>query len=349
MAKKRGNNEGSIIQRPNGYWMAAVTIGYDQKTGKPKRKYFSGKTRQEVAKKLTETLSKVQSGNYIEPSTLSLEQWLNDWLVGRKPHITENTYDAYETMIRCHIVPKIGAIKLKDLRTRDIQNLMNEKLQNGRIKGKGGLSPRSVKYIYDTINTALQQATRERIIPYNVADAVEIPKQTKKEMKTMTQKEIAKFLDVVKNYKLNHDHFSPLYAAFYLELSTGLRRGELLGLRWTDIDFENKTVTVKLQLLRGSNGLYFSEPKTKKSKRTISLDNDAISILKEHKARQNELRFALGEVFQNNNLVFCTNDGKPIDPDNLTRHFETLLKAAGLAHYRFHDLRYPNINKIQTF
>jgi integrase len=344
---RRGNNEGSIIERKvikNGkeykYFVAQVTIGYDPQTGKQKMKQFSSKSRGEVSRKMTDALSKLQTGTYIEPTSLTLEKWLIDWLTGRKPHIAENTYSSYETIIKCHINPSIGKTKLKDLRTRDIQILLNSKLINGRINGKGGLSSRTVKYIYNTINTALRQAVKERIIPFNIADAVEIPKQIEREMKTMSQKEIIKFLDTVKNCQLNHHHSSSLFAAFYLELSSGLRRGELLGLHWSEVDFEKKGIAVKTQLLRGKNGLYFSEPKTAKSKRTITLDASVIKILWDHKIRQNETRLMLGELFQDNGLVFCNDAGGPLDPRNFTRHFEILLDKAGLNHYRFHDLRH---------
>jgi integrase len=351
MAKKkvRGNNEGSIFTRKivkdgKGYeiFVGAVTTGYDPITKKQIKKQFTGKTRAEVNKKMTEALSKIQAGTYIKPTALTVEKWMNDWLTGRKPHITENTYFGYENMIKHHIVPTIGKTKLKDLTTRDIQNLLNSKLENGRADGKkGGLSRRSVKYIYDTINTALQQAVNERIIPFNVADAVEIPKQVKREMITMTQDEITIFLDTVKNYQLNHHHSSPLFAAFYLELSTGIRRGELLGLHWTEVNFEKKQIFIKTQLLRGKNGLYFQEPKTEKSKRPITLGNTAIEVLKMHQIRQDEIKSMLGkEVYRDNGLVFCTNEGNPIYPRNFVRHFETLLDKAGLNHYRFHDLRH---------
>ena len=337
---RRGNNEGSIFQRSNGYWKAQITVGVDPATGKQKKRQFSGKTRGEVAKKLTAALNGLQTGTYTEPTLLTLEKWLNDWLTGRKPHIAENTYSGYENAIRCHLSPTLGKIKLKDLKTRDIQTLLNSKLENGRVNGKGGLCPRTVKYIYDTLNTALLQAVKERIIPYNIADAVEIPKQTKREMTTMTGAEIEVFFETVRNYQLNHHHTSPLFAAFYLDLSTGIRRGELLGLHWQEVDFEKKRVMIKTQLLRGKKRLYFSEPKTAKSKRTISINDSTIEILRDHKRRQNELRLSLGESYQDNGLVFCTDEGQPIDPRNFTRHFETLLGKAGLTHYRFHDVRH---------
>ncbi len=332
MAKRRSNGEGSITKRPDGTWMAQVSVGRDPATGKLKRKTFYGKTRQEVSKKITGVIHEIQTGNYIEPALITLGQWLNDWLKGRKPHITESTWQAYEVMIRCHINPNIGGIKLKDLRTRDIQNLLNAKLENGRVDGKGGLSTRVIKYIYSTLQSALKQAVKERLITHNVADAIELPKQKKQEMKILTKENISVFMETAKN--------SIHYPAFLLELSTGLRRGELIGLRWEDIDFHNGILRVKQQIVRCKKGLIISEPKTEKSKRTISLHKGILEKLKEHKKHQNELKLLLGPAYQDNGLVFCTEDGKPLDPRNFVRHFESVLKKAGLKHIRFHDMRH---------
>lgn len=333
--KRRGRGEGSIYQRKDGLWVAQATVGINPKTGKPKRKTFYGKTRREVADKLTKTLHKVQSGTYVEPTLLTVEQWLNDWLEGRKPHIEESSWVSYEVMVRCHINPTLGKVKLKDLRTRDIQKLINEKLETG-------LSPRSVKYIHTTLNMALKQAIRERLIAYNPVEAVELPKQRKKEMETFSQAEVQAFLQTAWRESRH-------YAAFHLEFLTGLRRGELLALKWEDIDFKKRTLTVREQLVRAKEGLIFKGLKTAKSRRVMPLRGDILEVLKIHRDRQarekENLKQTLGEdafkeIYQENDLLFCTELGKPLDPDNFVRHFKTLLKKAGLKDIRFHDLRH---------
>lgn len=329
MAKRRGNGEGSIYKRKDGSWMASISAGIDPATGKTKRKTFYGKTRKEAAEKMNKTLHEIKTGSYIELATVTLEQWLTDWLNGRKPHIAESSWNAYDTMIRVHIIPALGKVKLKDLKTRDIQNLLNDKFENGRSDGKGGLSPRSVKYIYQTLNSALRQAVRERLLSYNVTEAAELPKQEAKEMTTLSTEDLTKFLEAAKE--------SPQYTAFLLEFYTGLRRGELLGLRWKDIDFKKGTLTVRQQLVKGKK---IKDTKTSKSKRTITLYKDALEALKTHKKKQNEIKLMLGPNYQDNDLVFCTQEGKPLDPDNFTKQFQRLLKKAGIPKTRFHDTRH---------
>lgn len=321
---RRSKGEGSICRRKDGLWMAQATVGINPQTGKPRRKTFYGKTRREVAEKLNAVLHEIQQGSYIEPSQVTVEQWLTDWLEGRKPHIEESTWSSYEVMTRCHITPTLGKVKLKDLRTRDIQALLNDKLTED-------LSPRTVKYIYTTLNMALKQAAKERLIAYNPAEGTELPKQTKKEMKTLTRQEVAQFLQVAKE--------SRHYPAFLLELAAGLRRGELLAVKWETIDFSKRTLSIKEQLVRAKEGLKFKGLKTVKSRRTLTLPSDIIEMLRIHKKRQAELKLMLGPAYEDNDLLFCTEDGKPLDPKNFVRHFKGLLKKAGLD-VRFHDLRH---------
>lgn len=348
--ERRGNNEGSIIERTiikNGkkytYWMASVTVGYEN--GKIKRKTYSGKTRNEVAKKMKKALVQVDEKTFRDPSKITLEKYLNDWLAGMKCDwaagvkgpITENTWSAYETMVRVHIIPNIGNIKLSDLTSKDILGLINKKQNEVKENGKR-LSARTVRYIYTTIHKALSDALEEQppLVAFNAAEGIKkkLPKYDKPEMKTMSVAEIGKFLETIKNCQLNNHHYSPFYAAFYLELHTGLRRGELLGLQDNDINFETREISIKRQLVRGKGGLYLKDPKTKTSKRVITLDERVMAILKQHMDSRPIVKL------DGTSLIFCTSEGKPIDPDNFTRHYETLLKKAGLGHYRFHDLRH---------
>ncbi len=351
MAKdRRGNNEGSIIERKvikNGkeyiYWMASVTVGYEN--GKLKRKTYSGKSRGEVAKKMKKALVQVDEKNFKDPSKITLEKYLNDWLDGMKVDwaagvkgpISENTWNGYEDKVRVHIVPNIGNIKLSDLTSKDILRLINRK-QNEVNKDGKRLSARTVRYIYTTIHKALSDALEEQppLVAFNAAEGMKkkLPKYDKPEMKTMSVKEIGQFLETVKNCELNNHHKSPLFAAFYLELHSGLRRGEILGLQDQDINFETKQLNIRRQLVRGKKGLYFKEPKTKSSKRVITLDDRVIGILKQHMEARKVVKL------DGTGLIFSTEEGKPIDPRNFTRHFQFLLKKAGLEHYRFHDLRH---------
>ena len=326
----RGNGEGTIIQRKDGRWCGVVTIGTDPETGKPKRKYFYGKKRKDVAKKMTDLKKKLFDGSYVEPCNMKLKDWLERWIEGRRTTLAYNTYKSYLNIINNHINPDIGKIRLKNLKSRSVQELLNSKLDNGRVDGKGGLSPRTVKYIYQTLHAALGQAVKERMITRNICTAVEIPKkQEEKEMKTWTKGEVDIFLKATKDYKY--------YILHYLALNVGMRQGELLGLQWKDIDFDNKLLKVNRQYDRSGQ---FKKLKTKAGKRTIPLTDHIIKELNRHKIKQSEKKLALGEAFEDNDLVCCNEIGQAVSHYQLFREFKDIVEIANLPEITFHDMRH---------
>ena len=333
--RRRGHGEGSITQRKDGRWQASVLIGYDPETGRPKRKYFYGKKRKEVQEKLNKVIPEVQAGTYREPSKITVAEWFTTWLnVYMKPSLRPTTWESYRYQVEGHIIPALGHLKLPQLQTAHIQRLYNKKRKSGRLDGrKGGLSPRSIKYIHTVIHSALEQAKKEGMIIINPAEATKLPKQEQKEIKYLDAAEAAIFLATAKESK----HF----AAFFLALNTGIRRGELLGLRWQDIDFKACQLTVNQGLVRVTGkGLIFQEPKTKLSNRVINLAPAVLQVLKEHKAEQNEIRLLAGSAYNADlDLVFANELGEPICPRAFTRIFERVVKRAGLD-VTFHGLRH---------
>jgi integrase len=189
-----------------------------------------------------------------------------------------------------------------------------------------------VRYIHTLIHGALEQAVKEGLVSRNVAEAVELPKDRKKEFTPLTPKQVRQFLTSIKGDRL--------YAAFLLELGTGLREGELFALRWQDIDFKNGVLTVRQTLTRVKGQPVFKEPKTEKSRRTVPIPQDILSELKVHRARQAQEKLLLGPMYQDKDLVFATVDGRPLEKRSFLRHFEDLLAKSGLPHVRFHDLRH---------
>ncbi|MFW6015120.1 MAG: tyrosine-type recombinase/integrase [bacterium] len=330
----RGNGEGTIYKRKDGRCCGAVTIGTDPVTGKQKRKYVYGDTKNETVKKLTELKHKLFTGTYIEPSNMKLSEWLNRWIEGRKSSITYSTYINYKGKIDNHINPEIGNIKLKDLQARQVQDLLNNKFEYGRLDNNGGLSARTVKYIYQTLHAALEQAIKERLMLTNVCKAVELPKKQKeKELNTWTKEQVNIFLDTAKNYCY--------YSIFYLALNTGMRRGELIGLKWKDISFDKKRIDVKRQIIRTSEGLVSKTVKTSAGNRVIPLLDEVIKFLNSHKIKQSEYKLALGEEYnKKDDLVSCNEDGTPITPRSLLRVYKQIIKEAELPDIRFHDLRH---------
>ncbi len=365
MSKSRGNGEGSILKKKTcencrkrvsaiseeklkvcrhcgaklpkeGVWIAQCSIGLNPATEKYTRKTFTGKTRTEVVEKMDQILHQHRTGTYIEPSQVTLQQWVKDWLKGRRPHLAENTWNTYDTIARQHIIPVLGQLKLKDLRTREIQSFLTDKLENGRVDGKGGLSSNTIAKIHQTLSGALGQAVKERMISHNPCEHCELPKKETKEMRPLSAEEAGKFLIAAQN--------SPHYTAFYLMLSTGMRRGETLGLRWKDIDLENGIISIKQQLTKSKNGqrLMLGAPKTRNSIRTIKLHKDILAELKKYKSHWNQVRMKaiLKNHYDAYDLVFCNEEGGPQDPDNLGRRYKTVAKAIGIENTSIHDIRH---------
>lgn len=333
MAKKRGNNEGSIVQRKDGRWMASMTIGRDPETGKLKRAYFYGKTRQEAAEQLAKALRDKGQGVFVAPHKLIVGEWLDTWLHEyKKPRLRPITYDTYVMIVRRHIRPALGHVLLRDLRPEHVQRYYNEKAQ-------GGLDPRTIKLHHVILSNALTLAEKHQLVLRNVCRLVEPPRQTRKEMQTLTLEQITTQLVPA----IENDRF---YAPIYLAFTTGLRRGELLGLRWRDIDLDAGVLHVRQTLSRvknhetGKTYLTFQEPKTPQSRRSVPLTEASVVALKRHRGRQAQEKLLLGPAYEDQGLAFCREDGQPIDPRNFNYHFTNVLQRAGLPHIRLHDARH---------
>ncbi|MBE3585465.1 MAG: site-specific integrase [Thermoanaerobacter sp.] len=341
MAGKRGHGEGTIYKRKDGRWEAKASIGFDPATGKPRRltKYF--KTRKEAQEWLAKVQHEKATGTFVEPHRVTVGEWLDRWLNDYvKPRVRPKTWQGYKDVARLHIIPEIGHIPLSKLQAGDLQRLYNSKMEGGRADGKeGGLSSRTIHMMHQVIHGALKQATKEQLIPRNVSEAVSLPKLRYKEIQPLTAEQVARFLEAAKSDRL--------YTAFLMDIGTGLRRGELLALRWQDVDLKNGVVHVKQSIgrVKVENGptktaLVFSEPKTPKSRRTVPLPGEVLRELKEHKKRQAQEKLFFGQAYQDNGLVFCTEDGRPLDPDNFGKRYGRLLKKAGIPHVALHNLRH---------
>lgn len=341
MAKKRGHGEGGISQRKDGRWMGQITLGIDPATKKAKRITFYGKTRREVQDKIREALNLKERGLLSEPSKLTIEEWLDTWMDDyKKQELKPSTWVSYKSLIENYIKPNLGKFKLNKLRTNDIQRFYNNMLENGRKATKPadkqeskGLSTRTVKYIHTILKAALAQAEKEGHIQGNPAAATTQPRQTKKEITPLSVEQVQHFLSSVKD--------NWLYPLFVMDLGTGLRRGELLGLKWDDINLMDNTATIRRSLLQIKGQLLLQEDtKTKASKATVKLPGTVAKELKKVKKQQAKDRLFLGEAYQDLGFVFAWPDGHPIRPDYLYHQFKTLLKENGLPDVRFHDLRH---------
>lgn len=328
MTKRRCKGEGTIIHRPDGRYMGQITIHGKKLT-------FYSKKQQEVKEWLDKVKYESKNGLLVKPQKITVSAWLDTWLNDyMKLHLRPSTFENYKLMVEVHIKPSIGHYLLQELRAEHLQKFYNKKLISGRKDGKqGGLSIRMVRYIHCLIHSALEQALKNNLVARNVSKATKLPGKVKHEFQPLTAEQIQKFLETAKNERL--------YTAFLLEFWTGLRRGELLGLRWKDIDFKKHIIHVKQSLTFAGSKLIFQQPKTAKSSRSIPIPESIIHELKAHKNRQNQERLLIGEGYKDNDLIFCQVDGRPLNPRNFIRTFKRILKKAGLpTEVRFHDCRH---------
>ncbi len=340
MAKK-GNNEGTIYKDKQGHWRGVVSL--PSPDGKSKRKYFYGKTRKEVSDKVNEILNQLQTNTYIEPCRTTLYSWLCTWLETYcKNEIRMTTYVNYDTYVNKHIKESIGGYRLCDLNTTIIQQFYNEKLKNGKLNGKGGLSPKTIKNLHNMLHKALKQAVSLNMIPKNPADCAVVPKNKKKEMRYFTVEEQKQLQEAIKGERLE--------MAILLALYTGVRQGELLGLTWSNVHIDlsgQSYIKINQTLNRIKNPdlssekrtlLCINEPKTPHSKRIIPILPDVAERLAKHRLQQEE--FFKRNNFPKTDFVFTSTTGTVIDPRVFQRYFKYLLKRHDIREVNVHGLRH---------
>lgn len=319
MAKKRGHNEGSIYKRKDGYWVGQITIGN-------KHEYKYCKTQREAREWVKDKLSHLDTSVDLAKADTTISEYLNEWLCTKSMELRPKTYEQYKGIVNHHISPAVGRIKLKDLRPDQIQVFYNQNLKNGT-------SARTVRMIHSVLHCALNHAVKMGLISRNPSDAVTKPRLQRKEMRVLDDNQARTFL--------MYSSKSRNAAFYHLAVTTGLRQAELFGLKWSDLDWDTMRLHVQRQIQRvKGKGLVFTEPKTAKGRRVVVLGKTTMAILKEHYKRQQlERRFA-GDSWEENDLIFTSTIGTPIDHRNLSREFKELLKEAGLPDIRFHDLRH---------
>lgn len=324
MTRRRGKHEGSIHKRADGRWVAIVDVGYV--AGKRKRKYLYGRTREEVARKLTVALKANDDGLPLPNERLTLGRFLDDWLEHTvKQSVRPRTFQRHAEIVRLHITPTLGRVPIARLQAPQVQRLINEKLESG-------LSPRSVQYIHAVLRHALNQAMRWSIVVRNVATLVTPPRAERAEIRPLDEEQSRLFIRAAKDDRLG--------ALFTVALATGLRLSEMRGLRWADVDLERGVLTVRAQLHRVDGRWEWAEPKSARGRRTMILPRTAHNALRAQKVRQLEERLAMGSAWEDWGLVFTSTRGRPLDSSNVTRSLRKLLQHADLPRIRFHDLRH---------
>ena len=343
---RRRHGEGSIRQRPDGRWEARKTLETDQER---RRVSAYGDTPREAMRKLKAKLDDAERGFMPAPEKATVGQYLARWLDDSvAPSVRPRTLQSYREIVALYVAPEIGAVRLRQLQPAHLQRLYNQLLERGRLddgKRTGRpLSPKTVRLVHGVMSKALNQAVAWHLAPRNVASAVSAPRVRREEVTALDIDQVAALQAAARGTRWE--------ALIKLALATGMRQGELLGLRWADVDFASGTLSVRRQLVRGGG---YSEPKTSKGRRRIDLPAGTVATLREHKKAQNEARLLLGSEWEHTDAVFCTLSGyrgkkaepgsatlpgRPLQARNVSRGFKQLLQAAGLPDVPFHALRH---------
>ncbi|MEW1959957.1 site-specific integrase [Kineococcus sp. NPDC059986] len=322
---RRANGEGSLYRRADGRWAGALTYVDDE--GKTVRKTVYGKTQAAARSKLREARARAEAGQPVRDSTMSVATWLTDWMAGalEASDRQRSTKDLYAAMTRKHLIPALGTKTLAGLRPTDVEALVMKKKMSG-------LSASSVRTMYSVLRAALDIAVRDGHLNRNVCAAVPRPPVERKEATYLGRSDVGRLFEALRGERIE--------PYVRLLLATGLRRGEGLGLHWEDVDLEARTLRVRWTLSRTSEGLVLGPPKTEKSRRTIPLPTAAVDALRTQRRAQAAERLAAGEAWSDQDLVFTTEVGGPLEPRNVLRRFETVVRAADLEGTHLHTLRH---------
>lgn len=321
MSRRRGNNEGTIFQDKDGVWWAQLPP--DEHGRRPKRR---AKTQREAREKLRELERERAQGVNLTEKQPSVEQFAITWLenVVRRS-VKASTYDSYSYVLTKYVLPHIGSLRIDKLTTPRVQKLVNDLTD-------ADYSPSTIRNAYIRLSALLDIAVSYRLVPYNVAKGVVLPKIGSGPQRALTIHEVRALLAALGEYRNT--------TAFHLLLGLGLRRGEVLGLRWADLDWEAKTIKVTQQVQVVAKKVIISSPKTEGSGRILPLTNGMITRLERKRAAQEAEREALGAEWKDHGLIFATENGTPTSPRNLNRTFDVARMRAALTGVRLHDLRH---------
>lgn len=299
---------GHIRRRGKNSWAVVLDVGTTPEGTRQQRWHSVKGTRKDAEHERTRLLHELQTGSYVEPSRITVGEFLNHWLSNAaKPNVSAKTFERYKEIVDLHLIPAFGEIILTKLSPLHVQNYYAKALEDGRRDGKGGLSAQTVLHHHRVLRQALRRAVQWQVVARNVADAVEPPRAVHREMTALDDAQTVMMLDKARE--------SNFYLPLLIAVSTGMRRGEILALRWIDIDLKGKTVSVRRSLEQTRDRLAFKPPKTQKGRRLIALPTitvDALSVVRREQARQ---RLALGASYDNNDLVVCKATGEPLKPE----------------------------------
>ena len=328
MAKRRANGEGNLRKRKDGRWEGRYTAGRDPETGRAIYKNVLGKTQAEAKAKLKQAIEEAKGLDTAKVGRYTVGQWMEVWFEHyAKIKVRPSSHQTYRGYIDNHIKPNIGKVPLEKLTPLELQKFYKKLLEQGRAgrlesrHQAKGLSPKTVRNIHQIISSAMNLAREQKLITANPAEGCALPRLEHKEMKTLTADQLSTFFREARD--------SGVYELYYLDLATGLRRGELLGLKWTDVDLDRGVLKIQRAISRQNGKVVEAPLKTKNAYRTLPLSADAIDVLMQQRRKTG-----------NSEWVFPSPTGGPMSPDSVLHMLHRVLKRAGLPKVRFHDLRH---------
>lgn len=330
---RNAQGSGSIRQRKDGTWEARYTVGRNPGTGKQVQRSVYGKTQAEVRKRLQQISVSLDEGDYISPSKMTVGQWLDTWYSTYLPDVKPFTVASYRVQINNHLKPEIGAVKLSALNAPQIQALYNKLLRSK--ENPKGLSPKSIKNVHGVLHSALKQAQRLGYIRSNPADAIILPRIEKHEVSFLHDEDIPLLLETIKGHRYEN--------IYRVDIFTGMREGEILGLRWDDINFKTGTITIRQQLQREKKkgGVYYLASLKNDRIRKIKPSAYVMEILQHERQKQRENRLRAGAAWENEwNLVFTDELGNHFCGGTVYNNLRRITAGMGLPNTRFHDLRH---------
>lgn len=327
--------KGSVRRRGSGWEYYHREL--DPGTGRWRQRSKGGfPTRAEAVAALRAVLYGMDRGAYVSPTKLTVREYLEErWLPAITMTLRPSTHASYTRVIRLHVTPRIGAVPLQKLDPMMLNEVYLQLLTNGRVRGAGGLSVRTVRYVHFILHRAMRDAMRWQLVTRNVTEAADPPKESahlRPEIQTWSADTLREFLCGTRGDRR--------HTAWLLLASTGMRRGEVLGLRWADIDFGGGQLAIRQTLITADLITLFGEPKSRRSRRVVALDATTLDALQRHRRTQLEERMALGPAYPDQDLVFTRADGRPYEPDEFSREFDRKQRRLGVPRIRLHDLRH---------
>ncbi|BAR82929.1 DNA integration/recombination/invertion protein [Bacillus thuringiensis serovar tolworthi] len=313
------------IRKRGTKWCIVVDIGTDPETGKRRQKWFSGyKTKKEAEKDVAKKITELHEGTFIQPSKVTVNTFLAEWIEAKKINVKKSTYDEYRGIIKNHLIPHLGEIKLEKLNGMHIQKFYNKLNET--------LSANTINLVHTILSTSLNQAVKFKLIPFNPAKMVESPRKEKTSFHVWDEDEVKHFIKASQK--------SRYHIAYLLAITTGMRMGEILGLRWQDVDLKNKTISINQTLSHDCKLIL--DTKTKQSKRLLPIDDGTTAALQKHKLRVKQEKLKAGQAYYNLDLVVCSQLGNLVFRSQFHVNFKTYIAKADLKVIRFHDLRHTH-------